>query len=63
MARDAQCKCQSFRIAVDVEPAAVGVCSCLNCRPRSGSIIGAAAYFPKDAIRVSSGQYKTYARY
>jgi hypothetical protein len=63
MARVAQCRCGSFRTAVDVEPAAVGVCSWLNCQRRSGSIIGAIAYFLQDGIRVISGEYKTYVRY
>jgi hypothetical protein len=48
MARHAQCECGSFKIVVDGEPAFCGLCSCLSCQRRSGSIVGAAAVFPKD---------------
>lgn len=62
MVRHAQCECGSFKVVVDVEPAINGICSCLNCQRRSGSVIGAVAYFPKDAVRVVSGNYKTFVR-
>jgi hypothetical protein len=62
MARNAQCECGSFKIMVDVEPAVNGICSCVNCQRRSGSVLGAVAYFPKDGVRVVSGQSKTFVR-
>jgi hypothetical protein len=62
MARHAQCECGSFKIVVDGEPAFWGLCSCLSCQRRSGSIVGAAAVFPKDSVRVVSGEYKMFVR-
>jgi hypothetical protein len=62
MTRHAQCACGSFKLTVDAEPAVTGICSCLDCQRRSGSILGAMAYFPKEGVRVVSGQYKTFAR-
>jgi hypothetical protein len=62
MARNAQCECGSFKVVVDVEPAATGICSCINCQRRSGSVFGAIAYFPKGGVRMVSGQHKTFVR-
>ena len=62
MARQAQCECESFQIVVDGEPVFWGLCSCLSCQRRSGSIVGAAAVFPRDGVSVVSGQYKTFVR-
>lgn len=61
MPRNARCECGSFKLVVDGEPAVCGLCSCLSCQRRSGSIIGAAAAFHKEGITVS-GQYKTFVR-
>ncbi len=61
MARNAQCECGSFKIVVAGEPAFWGLCSCLSCQRRSGSIIGAAAVFPTAAVTVT-GHYKTFVR-
>jgi hypothetical protein len=61
MPRNAQCECGSFKIEVDGEPAFWGLCSCLSCQRRSGSIIGAAAVFQRDGVRVT-GQHKTFVR-
>jgi len=61
MPRNAQCECGSFKIEVDSEPAFWGLCSCLSCQRRSGSVIGAAAVFHREGVRVT-GQHKTFVR-
>jgi hypothetical protein len=62
MARIAQCECGCLRITVEAEPTMVGICSCLNCQRRSGSVFAAVAYFPSPSVKVASGQYKTFTR-
>ena len=43
--RVASCSCGQLRIQVDGEPRGVGVCHCLACQQRTGSVFAALASF------------------
>ena len=43
--RTASCSCGQLRIAVNSEPRGVGVCHCLACQQRTGSVFAALAAF------------------
>lgn len=43
--RTASCCCGQLRIEVDGEPRAVGICHCLECQRRTGSVFAALASF------------------
>jgi hypothetical protein len=43
--RTASCCCRQLRIRVDGEPLGVGVCHCLACQRRTGSVFSALASF------------------
>lgn len=43
--RTASCSCGQLRIQVDGEPLGVGVCHCLACQQRTGSVFAALASF------------------
>lgn len=43
--RTASCTCGQLRIEVDGEPCGVGVCHCLACQRRTGSVFAALASF------------------
>lgn len=43
--RTASCQCGQLRIEVDGEPRFVGICHCLACQRRSGSVFAALASF------------------
>jgi hypothetical protein len=43
--RTATCSCGQLRIEVDGEPLGVGVCHCLACQQRTGSVFAALAAF------------------
>lgn len=43
--RTASCSCGQLRIEVSGEPAVVGVCHCLACQRRTGSVFAALAAF------------------
>ena len=43
--RSASCSCGQLRIEVDGEPLGVGVCHCLACQRRTGSVFAALASF------------------
>jgi len=45
MARTASCHCGQLRIEVQGEPRGVGVCHCLACQQRTGSVFAALAGF------------------
>ena len=44
--RTAQCACGQLRIEVTGDPLGVGVCHCLACQRRTGSVFAALAVFP-----------------
>jgi hypothetical protein len=43
--RTASCSCGQLRIAVEGEPRGVGICNCLACQRRTGSVFAALASF------------------
>ena len=43
--RTASCSCGQLRIQVQNEPRAVGICNCLACQQRTGSVFAALASF------------------
>jgi hypothetical protein len=58
--RTACCSCGQLRIRVDGEPRGVGVCHCLACQRRTGSVFAALASFaaPYSVL----GEAREYAR-
>ena len=44
--RTASCSCGQLRIGVEGEPRNVGLCHCLACQQRTGSVFAALAAFP-----------------
>ncbi len=44
-ARTASCHCGQLRIELDSEPRAVGICHCLACQRRTGSVFATIASF------------------
>jgi hypothetical protein len=45
MTRTATCSCGQLRVTVEGEPAVVGICHCLACQQRTGSVFAALAGF------------------
>jgi hypothetical protein len=43
--RTASCSCEQLRIQVEGEPRSVGICNCLACQRRTGSVFAALASF------------------
>lgn len=58
--RTASCECGQLRIEVEGEPRGVGVCHCLACQRRTGSVFAALAGFGP-AYRVN-GEATVYVR-
>jgi hypothetical protein len=46
------CLCGKVRFTVTGEPWRVGICHCLDCRKHSGSLFGALAIFPIQAVAI-----------
>jgi hypothetical protein len=59
--RTASCTCGQLRIRVDGEPLGVGVCHCLACQQRTGSVFAALASFraPFEVFGVASEYVRT----
>jgi hypothetical protein len=59
--RTASCTCGQLRIRVDGEPLGVGVCHCLACQQRTGSVFAALASFraPFEVFGVASDYVRT----
>jgi hypothetical protein len=62
MTRIAECACGAFKVKVEGEPIAVGVCSCIQCQKRTGSVIAMGSYFPKQNVEAISSAFKTFVR-
>lgn len=58
----ADCACGAFTLRAQREPAMVDACCCLQGQKRTGSLFGAAAYFPKNNVQIVSGPSKTFTR-
>ena len=59
--RTASCSCGQLTATVAGDPIRVGVCHCLACQRRTGSVFGAQARFPSSAVTVS-GESREYVR-
>lgn len=58
--RTACCSCEQLRIEVSGEPLGVGICHCLACQRRTGSVFATLAAFP--APYKTSGNATEYVR-
>jgi hypothetical protein len=59
--RTASCSCGQLTVTVVGDPIRVGVCHCLACQRRTGSVFGAQARFPSTAVTVN-GESREYVR-
>ncbi|MEZ0472506.1 GFA family protein, partial [Luteimonas salinilitoris] len=59
--RLASCSCGKLIVGTQGEPIRVSICHCLACQKRTGSVFGAQARFPADAVIVE-GQSREYVR-
>ena len=59
--RIASCSCGQLTAVVTDEPIRVGVCHCLACQRRTGSVFGAQARFRKESVEIR-GQSTQYVR-
>lgn len=60
MIRAAECCCGACELELSSEPAMHGVCSCNNCKKRTGSAFGISAYFKDEYFKVLKSSFKTY---
>jgi hypothetical protein len=61
MTRYASCSCGKLQIVCEGEPVRVGICHCLACQRRTGSIFGVQARFARDKVSVQ-GVARAYVR-
>jgi hypothetical protein len=61
MERLAKCACGSASLKITGEPAVQSVCHCNNCKKRTGSAFGVAAYFQRSSVVGFDGQTTVYA--
>lgn len=59
--RTASCSCGQLSAKVSGEPVRISVCHCYACQRRTGSVFGAQARFPRDAVEIS-GEGTEYVR-
>jgi len=59
--RTASCSCGQLSASVTGDPLRVSICHCLACQRRTGSVFGAQARFPAQAVTVS-GESRQYVR-
>lgn len=59
--RLASCSCGKLTVGTRGEPIRISICHCLACQKRTGSVFGAQARFPADAVTVE-GQSTEYVR-
>ncbi len=59
--RTASCSCGQLTATTSVEPVRVSVCHCHACQRRTGSVFGAQARFPVDAVTIE-GEARQYVR-
>lgn len=57
--RTASCSCGQLSLTTAADPVRVSICHCLACQRRTGSVFGAQARFPRDAVTIhgASTQY------
>jgi hypothetical protein len=59
--RLASCSCGKLTVSTHGEPTRVSVCHCLACQKRTGSVFGAQARFPAEAV-IIRGESKEFVR-
>lgn len=59
--RKASCHCGQFVVWAEGDPVAVGMCHCLDCQRRTGSVFGVQGRFLKEKVRII-GPNATYER-
>jgi hypothetical protein len=59
--RTACCSCGQLIAKVVADPVRISICHCLACQKRTGSVFGAQARFPADAVTIE-GESTEYAR-
>lgn len=59
--RLASCSCGKLTASVQGEPLRISICHCLACQKRTGSVFGAQARFPAEAVIVE-GRSAEYVR-
>ena len=59
--RVASCSCGKLTVRTRGEPIRISICHCLACQKRTGSVFGAQARFPADAVGVE-GPSREYLR-
>lgn len=59
--RTARCSCGKLSAQCGGEPILVSLCNCAECRARTGSAFGIAAFFREEDVAID-GQATTYAR-
>ena len=60
MTLEATCCCKQVSITVAGSPAMNSVCSCTNCKLRTGSAFGISTYFKTDSVLKRVGETKIY---
>jgi len=53
--RQATCTCGQLSATTGAEPGRISICHCLACQRRTGSVFGAQARFPADAVAIHGG--------
>ena len=60
--RRAMCHCGALQLACEGEPTRVSLCHCLDCQRRTGSAFSIVAFFPRERVRVESGEVRAFER-
>lgn len=60
--RFASCTCGNLTVRTRGEPVRISICHCLACQKRTGSVFGAQARFPADAVTIE-GRSTQYVRF
>ena len=62
MERTAVCSCGQLSVVVAGDPEFHGICSCFECQRASGSAFTYSGYWPKTAVKKTSGESTTWRR-
>lgn len=60
--RTAACTCGQLSIRLRGEPIRVGMCHCLQCQRRTGSLFGEGCFFDMAQVLETAGAERTYTR-
>jgi len=60
--RAASCNCGKLQIVCEGEPVRTGICHCLECQRRTGSVFSSQAFFKRDQIASTTGDVTEYTR-